>query len=305
MRKIIIAGGTGFIGAGLADFLSQKGYAIVLLSRNAAPSSLQYEHLVWDAHSEDGTWPTALENAYAIINLAGRSVDCIKTPDQCDEILRSRVESTKILGKVVEGLKSPPKVWIQMSTTHIYGDPLSIVCDEESSTGYGLAPEVGRAWESTFKSLKLNGIRRVILRTSFVLGQKGGAMTTLSALTKIGLGGHIGHGKQGMSWIHQTDLNKLFLEALKNHEMEGIYNATSPNPVSNHDFMSALRRSLRIPFGIKSPAFIVRLGAKYFFKTDPELALYGRYCVSNRLSSLGFEFEYPEIYPALLSLVKK
>jgi NAD dependent epimerase/dehydratase family enzyme len=140
----------------------------------------------------------------------GRSVDCIKTPEHQDEILRSRIEATRVLGMAVRSISSPPPVWVQMSTAHIYGDPPHIICTEESPFGYGLAPFVGRAWEEEFRANVLPSQRGVVLRTSFVIGRDrgagGGALARLRMLVRLGLGGRVGSGTQGMSWIHETDM---------------------------------------------------------------------------------------------------
>ena len=177
-RKIVITGGTGFIGMALAEYLSKLDFQVILISRNIPLKSLPYKHCKWDGSSL-GEWTKRLQGAFAIVNLAGRSVNCIKSPDNCDEILRSRVESTLILSQAIEQLDTPPKVWIQMSTAHIYGDPPSSICDEHSALGYGLAPDIGRAWENAFYAAPLAGVRKVAFRTSFVMGKTGGALQTM------------------------------------------------------------------------------------------------------------------------------
>ena len=138
MEKIVIFGGTGFIGFGLAKHLEEKGYETILVARNKPKKNTGFAFQNWDAHSV-GDWVYVLNNAKALVNLAGKSVDCVKTPDNCDLILRSRVDSTKTIGKAMRAVKDPPKIWIQMSTAHIFGDPPFQWCTEGSSTGYGLA----------------------------------------------------------------------------------------------------------------------------------------------------------------------
>ncbi len=301
--RVVIAGGSGFIGVSLAAYLRLQGFSVVVLSRRGGGESREgVTHVHWDARTV-GAWVSHLEGAAALVNLAGRSVDCVKTPDHRDEILRSRVESTLVLGKAVRGVERAPAVWVQMSTAHIYGDPPETVCDEDSAFGMGLAPEVGRAWEAAFDEACPDGVRRVVLRTSFVVGRRNaggaGAMGRLGLLTRLGLGGTIGHGRQGMSWIHEVDMNRLFHRAITDASMSGVYVATSPNPVSNREFMRALRRAVGMPIGLPAPALGVRIAAPLLLRTDPELALYGRYCVSRRLREEGFEFRFPEIGPAL------
>lgn len=302
MKKIVIFGGTGFIGLGLSKFLQSKGYHPVLIARNKPDVNIDF--VAWDAINL-GEWSEQLNGAIAIVNLAGKSVDCIKTPDNCDVILRSRVDSTRVIGEALRSIKNPPKVWIQMSTAHIYGDPPSQVCNEESSIGYGLAPFVGEAWERAFSEALPEDTRGVILRTSFVIGKNGGALSSLKRLVRLGLGGKVGKGNQGMSWIHEDDMNAIIYEAIVNEKYKGVYVASSPNPVSNSDFMKELRSQLNVSIGPSAPLFLVKFGAKYFFKTDPELVIYGRYVKSIRLEKEGFKFKYPQLSEALSSLLSK
>ena len=300
-RRYVIAGGTGFLGTSLAHYLAAGGADVAILSRRAGthPSG---RIVTWDARTV-GDWKAELEGADGLVNLTGRTVDCIKTPDHCDEILRSRVESTRALGAALHEVSDPPPVWVQMSTAHIYGDPPALVCDEDASFGHGLAPTVGKAWEEACAQSCPEAIRRVMLRTSFVLGRAGGALHTLAQLAKLGLGGRVGHGRQGISWIHERDMNRLFDRALTRGDMRGAYIATAPNPVSNAEFMRGVRRRVGRPFGLPAPAIGVRLVAPLIMRTDPDLALYGRYCVSRRLAEEGFEFHFPELDDALADLL--
>lgn len=295
---VVIAGGSGFLGQNLACALVKRGTDVVILSRSKPKNLPEARHLTWDARTV-GDWAECLEGARAVVNLAGRTVDCIKTPDHCDEILRSRVESTLVLGEALKDVKNPPAVWVQMSTAHIYGDPPSIVCDEDSVSGFGLAPDVGRAWEKAFSESKPETMRGVVLRTSFVLGKSGGAMPKLSLIARLGLGGKSGSGTQGMSWIHEHDMDRLFLRAIDDESMRGVYVATAPNPVSNAEFMRTLRKAVGMPVGLPAMGWMVRIGAPLILRTDPELALFGRYCVSRRLREEGFEFKYPDLASAL------
>jgi len=238
-----------------------------------------------------GDWTQKLNHSDAPVNLAGRTVDCIKTADYCDEIPRSRVEATSVLAAAMRGIDSPPAVWVQMSTAHIYGDPPAAVCTEDSALGFGLAPDVRRFWESAFHGAKLPEQRGVILRTSFVIGQDsgagGGALTKMRMLTRIGLGGTIGSGKQGMSWIHEADVNRIFERAINDSSMQGMMVASSPNPELQREFMNQLRRQLRVPFGFPATDLMVWFGAHWLLRTYPELVLYGRYVFPERLVDQG------------------
>jgi uncharacterized protein (TIGR01777 family) len=305
--RIVIAGGSGFIGLSLAEYLSHQGWSVVILSRYRPRGAGPWQHISWDARTLDD-WRQCLEGAAGLVNLVGRSVDCVKTPDHQDEILRSRVEATRVLGLAVRSIASPPPVWAQMSTAHIYGDPPDIVCTEDSPFGYGLAPVVGQAWEQAAQQSVFPSQRLVVLRTGFVIGcdrgAGGSALARFRTLVRLGLGGTVGPGTQGMSWIHETDLNRLIEWALTNAEMQGAYVASSPHPVSQRDFMRTLRRVMGMPVGLPTPAWMVRLGARWFMNTDPDLALYGRYVVSKRLAEEGFEFQFPELEAALRDLLK-
>ena len=303
---VVIAGGSGFLGISLATHLLRSGTQVVLLSRSSPAVSGSWRHVLWNARTL-GDWTPTLDGASGLVNLVGRSVDCVKSPDHRDEILRSRVEATRTLGLAMRAIDAPPPVWVQMSTAHIYGDPPSVVCTEDSSLGAGLAPFVGQAWESEFEAALLESQRGVVLRTSFVIGQDqgagGGALSRLRTLVKLGLGGSVGSGEQGMSWIHEVDMNRLFERGLCDDWMEGLYIASSPNPVSQREFMRAMRKALRVPVGLPAPGWMVRVAAPLLFRSDPELALYGRYVVPQRLCDEGWEFRFPELTGALTDLL--
>ena len=300
-EKIVITGGSGFLGKSLSRHLSSNGYKVVIVSRHCPVKSGPWIHKNWDGIN-NGDWSEELEDASAVVNLAGRSVDCRKTPKNCAEILNSRVNSVKALGKAFEALSSPPRAWIQMSTAHIYGDPPTELCTEDSPFGEGLAPIVGEAWEKAYKEHAPDSVRQVILRTSFVIGNSGGAFPKLRTLARYGLGGKAGNGKQGISWIHEKDMNELMQQCIEDNRYNGTYVATAPEPVSYAAFMKSLRNALRSSIGLPAPAWLIRLGAKFILRTDPELILLGRYCKSTRLEEEGFRFKFPNINEALKDL---
>jgi hypothetical protein len=307
--RVVIAGGSGFLGISLAAHLTAAGAKVVILSRRKPEAA--YDHVRWDARSL-GDWISCLDGAAGLVNLAGRTVDCVKTPDHCDEILRSRVEATRVLGQACRRVASPPPVWVQMSTAHIYGDPPEVHCDESSAFGYGLAPIVGKAWEQAFAESVLPTQRSVVLRTSFVIGRPNpggsGALGTLGVLARLGLGGTVGHGRQGMSWIHEQDMNRLFERGLVDPSMQGAYIASSPTPVRQKLFMKTLRRYAGglggLGLGLPAFAWMVRLGAPLVLRTDPELALYGRFLTPRRLLDEGFDFSFPTLDAACSDLFR-
>lgn len=310
---IVIAGGSGFLGVSLATHLAASGTSVVILSRRApATAANPWRHVEWDARTL-GDWTRCLDGTTGLVNLVGRTVDCIKTPAACDEILRSRVEATRVLGQACATLDKPPPVWVQMSTAHVYGDPPAVRCDEDSPFGYGLAPTVGRAWEEAFAAAIHPAQRGVVVRTSFVIGRRNaggaGAMGKLSLLARLGLGGRVGKGTQGMSWLHERDMNRIFERALTDPAMTGAYIATSPNPVSQREFMRVLRGHTgglgRLGIGLPATASMVRLAAPLVMRTDPDLVLYGRYVLPKRLLAAGFEFEFPTLDAAMADLLRR
>lgn len=311
-RRIVIAGGSGFLGAALARRLVEGGDDVVVFSRGgwaSAPSGVRV--IAWDGRTI-GAWVAAVDGCDAIVNLCGRSVDCVKTAKHCAEIMSSRVESTRVLGEAVAAATKRPRVWVQMSTAHIYGDPAKgVVCDESTALGpeHELAPKVGRAWEAAFDATCPPGVRRVVLRTGFVLGRGEGALKRLETLCRWGLGGRVGRGEQGMSWLHIEDMTRIMVRAIDDDAMTGVYVAAAPGPVSNREFMRELRRVAGGlgGLGVGPPAFewMVRVGAPLVLRTDPELAIYGRYCVPRRLLSEGYAFAFPDLPDALRDVYRR
>lgn len=302
-RKFVLAGGTGFMGRALAERLVARGDEVVVLTRRVGkvPATAGTREVVWDAKGV-GDWVKELDDAADVVNLVGRTVDCVKTEANKREILESRIGSVKALEAGIAAVRTKPRVWVQTGTAHIYGDTWDEVLDDDSPTGVGFAPDVGRAWEAAFFGAKVEGIRRVNLRISFVLGRGGGALGTLAQLARWGLGGTVGSGRQYMSWIHMADMVELFVRALDEERWAGTYVATAPNPVMNREFMRELRRAVGRPWSPPAPGVMVRVGS-FFLRTDPELALLGRRIVPKRLLDEGFRFRFPELAPALVDLL--
>ena len=304
--RVVLAGGTGFLGSGLASELVANGYDVAVLTRRpdqiaaGGARAAGIRHVPWDARTV-GPWAAELDGAAAVVNLVGRSVDCRKTAENRRAILESRVDSVRALAAAYGRCDRPPPVWVQTATAHIYGDTADEILDESSPVGRGFAPEVGTAWERALDEADLGGCRRVVLRISFVLGRGGGAMRTLARLTRWFLGGTVGSGRQYISWIHQADMNAIFLRAVRRPEMSGVYVATAPGPVTNRQFMRELRRALHRPWSPPVPEPVVRLGA-WLMRTDPELALLGRRCVPTRMLNEGFTFHFPTLPEALHDL---
>lgn len=300
---MVIAGGRGFLGRSLTLAAVARGYEVTVLSRDDRAGVPGARVVRWDGRTR-GAWVSELEGAAAVVNLAGRNVNCRYTKAALREIDGSRIDSVRAIGDAIHGCKRPPPVWIQAATLAIYGDAGDRWCDEEVPAGEGVPVQTAGKWEAAFAQSPTPLTRRILLRISFALGRGGGALGTLAALTRCFLGGAAGGGRQFISWIHLTDLNRAFLRAIEDETMEGVYNATSPEPVTNAVFMSELRRALGRPWSPPVPAWLVRLGCR-LLRTEPVLALTGRRGDPRRLEEAGFTFRFPtlsealrEVYPA-------
>jgi len=292
MKKIVISGGTGFIGTYLTKRFKEKGYFVRIISRSQ-------NSIPWDEQEI----AKVLEDSELIINLAGKTINCRYTDQNKKEIVDSRVNSTLMIGNAIKACKVPPKLWINASATGIYSSTNPILATEGStSLGTDFLAEVVKIWEQTFFDFKLSNTRQIALRTSVVLGKNGGALKPLALLTRLRLGGMQGSGNQKMSWIHMEDYFRILLFALENNSLKGIINATSPEPISNKLFMSTLRKTLHIRFGLNAPEIAIRLGSK-LIGIEPELILNNSYVEPKRLIDTGFSFTFPKLSLALDELL--
>jgi len=298
--RLVLAGGKGFVGQELARTLTGSR-EIVVLTRSAAPGNGEVRHAVWDGQNV-GAWKQWLDGAHALVNLTGARIDCPHTPENRREILDSRVNSVRVLSKAVLECDRPPHVWVQASAVGYYGDTSPRISDEGSPPGEGFIAEVCKEWESAFQAAALPATRKVTLRLAPVLGREGGILPALSNITRLFLGGAAGSGEQYMSWIHIADLTTMFQWALDRDDLDGVFNASSPNPVQNSEFMRTLRRALHRPWTPRVPAWAVRLSA-HIIGTDPNLILQGQRCTPKRFVDKGFTFQYPSLGSALEDLL--
>lgn len=298
MKKIIIPGGSGFLGQHLANYFSKKGFEIVILSRSEKPSKGNIHYKKWDGKTL-GDWATSFENALVVINMAGRSVDCRYTEKNKADVLNSRIDSTKIIGEAIKNCQNPPQIWLNSSTGTIYRYSEDMEMTEtKGEIGEGFSVNVAKAWEKTFNETKLPNVRKVVMRTSIVIGKNGGAMRPLINLTKVGLGGFQGSGKQFVSWLQVEDFCRIVEFLINNDNAKGVYNVVSPKPVRNQFFMKTLRKILGVPIGLPAMKWMIEIGA-FFMRTESELVLKSRRLVPERLLSEGFEFQYVEIEDGL------
>lgn len=301
-KRIILVGGSGFLGRSLASELRRCDYEVTVLTRSPRGRSDGIEEVEWDG-IHLGEWIKILDGAETVINLSGRSVNCRHTPENVREINESRVNSVRTIAAAIDLVKTPPRVWVQSGSLALYGDTADRWCDENSPLGQGEATETCKLWENAFNSASTPKTRKVLLRIGFVLGPDGGALSVLEKLTKWFLGGTVGNGRQFMSWIHIADMNRMFLEAIGREELSGAFNATSPQPVTNREFMGELRRALHRPWSPPAPAWAVHVGS-WFMRTEPSLALTGRRCAPKKFLDAGFQFQFPELRGALADIYK-
>ncbi len=309
-KKIIIAGGRGFLGQRLKRALIAQGCEVVVLTRMPGKSTEpQYREVPWTGDGQ-GPWVKELEDAEVLINLAGHSVNCRFSPDNRKAILDSRLNSVRQLGQAVQHTPNPPALWIQAAGISIYGDAGDQVCDEHSCTrltqGRNLPhetflPEVCHQWETTFEAVPLMHTRKVILRLSSVLDPEAGALRLLGPMTRWGLGGYCLPGTQYMSWIHIEDWIRCMEWLMEHPEASGTYNVTAPQPVMNRTFMHTLRTTLRRPWSPPIPPWALRCGC-LLMQTEPALVLASIRAIPQRLQNEGFTFQFPELPEALYQL---
>lgn len=292
--KIILAGGTGFIGTYLSDKFQQQGYEVIHISRRPG-------HISWQNHKDI---VEALEQAEMLINLAGKSVDCRYTEKNRKAIIDSRTETTQLLGAAVLACKQPPALWINSSTATIYRHAEDRPMTEAGGEiGTGFSVEVAKAWEQAFFSFKLPATRQAALRIAIVLGEHGGVMTPYKNLVRFGLGGVQGPGTQRFSWIHIEDIYGIISFLQAREDLSGLFNCASPNPVTNRELMSELRRVMNRSFGLPSPKWLLELGA-VMIQTETELILKSRWVIPERLEREGYTFKFPHLDQTLRDILQ-
>ena len=293
-KKIVIAGGTGFIGQYLEEKFMDLGYKVKIISR-------QPQHISW---SNQAGIIDALDQSEMIINLAGKSVNCRYTDRNKKEILQSRSETTKILGIAILACKNPPSLWINSSTATIYRHAEDFPMTEaRGEIGSGFSVDVAKAWEQSLFDFKLPQTRQVALRMAIVLGEEGGVMHPYINLVRYGLGGVQGSGKQMFSWIHIEDLYQIILFLQENKDLSGVFNCSAPQPITNRVFMETLRNTMKRKFGLHSPKWMLEMGA-VFMRTETELILKSRWVIPERLKKEGFRFTFDSIEKALQQIME-
>lgn len=305
-KKIVLAGGTGFLGNTLARRFQKAGWRVVVLTRGIAREENGVSFAHWDGKTLS-PWTEELNRAAALVNLSGRTVDCRYHARNRGHILDSRVDSTRVLGQAIARCEAPPPVWLNSSTATIYKHSFDKPMDEAGGEIGGtpvakdeFSVEVAVAWEKAFNEAETPGVRKVALRSAMVLGNyRNSVYPVLRRLTRLGLGGRMASGRQFVSWIHENDFCRAIEWLIENKTIEGVVNLASPTPLPNREMTAILRRVCRAPFGVGLPAplWLLELGA-FFLRTETELIIKSRRVVPGRLTAAGFAFNFTEFETA-------
>ena len=302
-KRIIIAGGSGFIGSALARKFTRRGYAVVILTRSPRARQDGVNEVAWDGRTPDA-WTEQLDGAEAVINLTGKNINCPHTPQNLLALTASRVDSVNAIATAIAGCKTPPSVWIQASAIGFYGDTGDKLCAESEPKGVGALAEICGAWEAAFSAANVPETRKVTLRIGFVLGRDGGALPILCRLVKFYLGGEAGNGRQYISWIHLGDLVQMFVLTAEQPRFFGVFNAVAPDAMTNAEFMGELRKTLHRPWSPPVPEFAVRLGSR-LMGSEATLMLMSSCCTPERFLASEFKFQFPNLKAALTDLCLK
>ncbi len=295
--KIIIAGGSGFLGKALENHF--QNHEVWILTRNPKRPN----EILWDAKTL-GDWTDSLEKADVLINMTGKSVDCRYNDINRAEILRSRIDSTNVLQRVIDNCKNPPKTWLNSSSATIYiHAETQLMTEANGIIGDDFSMNICKSWEKAFFASPTSHTRKVALRTAIVLGREGEAFHKLKTITRLGLGGQQGNGRQKMSWIHVEDFCRAVEFIIRDENINGAINISAPNPIDNQSFMKILRDKLKVPFGLPSPTFLLEIGT-LFLQTETELLLKSRNVYPERLLNSGFRFRFESVDEALKELVE-
>src|SRR5262245_35422987 len=308
--KVLIPGGAGQVGTVLARAFHAAGHQVIVLSRS--PRAAPWRVVEWDPPAIDA-WANEFNDATAVINLAGRSVNCRYTSANRRAIMESRLASTAAVSAAIQCAASPPPVWLQASTATIYAHRYDAVNDEatgrlggaeqDAPASWQFSIEVAQAWERACNEAALPRTRRVLMRSAMTMSpDRGGIFDTLLGLVRRGFGGKAADGRQYISWIHEVDFIRAVQFLIDNRSIAGPVNLAAPNPLPNAEFMHALRAAWGTSIGLPAARWMLALGA-HFMRTETELVLKSRRVVPGRLAALGFTFAFPNWEQAAADLV--
>ncbi|MCU0491013.1 MAG: TIGR01777 family oxidoreductase [Chloroflexaceae bacterium] len=298
-RKIVIPGGAGYLGQAFAAHFAAQGDQVYILSRRAQPDAGNIHYLAWDGATL-GPWASVFDGADAVINMAGRTVNCRYNARNKRQIYDSRLRSTRVIGQAIATCARPPRVWLNASSATIYRDADDREVDEASGEiGSGFSVDVCQKWEFELWNSPTPHTRKVALRMAVVFGRgKGGPAEAFANIVRLGLGGTQGNGRQYVSWIHMADCIRSLEWLLAHEALSGPVNLAAPNPLPNREFMRTFRQMCRQPIGLPANRLMLEVGA-FFLRTETELLLKSRRVVPGRLRESGFSFAYPTFAEAL------
>ena len=353
-KKIIITGGTGFIGQALAKHFGKENHVVILSRQSVNSHNNNYDKKLvkanngynitywrWDGIHVEKHWAQEIEGADIVINLAGKSVNCRYNEKNKREIFDSRTDATKVIGQAIRESAVPPKLWINAASATTYRNATDKPQDELTGVisdkkvdnmpystldqcrwvykrfiarlrhGRGskqyqdldldFSVQVCKLWEKTFFEQRTPFTRKIALRTAITLGA-GGVIVPYFNLLKFKLGGHQGNGRQMYSWVHVEDVCRAIEFCFEHTEMEGAYNLSSPNAVTNDAFMRTLRKITGHKIGLPASATMLEIGAA-LIGTETELILKSRWVIPTKLLQEGFQFKYPHLEDALQEIV--
>ena len=308
--KIVIAGGTGFLGRALVNHLAARGHDIVVLSRTPSPAQLPGRQVGWDPDgglpttgtSEQLAWPGEIDGADAIVNLAGAGMaDKRWSAARKDLLRKSRVRSTRSLVAAIRAATQRPSIFIQGSAVGFYGPSDDRVFDESFPPGADLLGDMCTAWEAEAHPVSALGPRLVIMRSGVVLAKDGGVLPPMVRPFKLFVGGPVATGHQYLSWIHRDDWLSFVTWAIDTPSVSGVYNVTSPAPVTNEEFSKAIGRAVQRPCWLRVPAFALRT---LFGEMANDMLIHGQRVIPKRAQDAGFRFTYPAVDAALSAALK-
>ncbi|HTO93518.1 MAG TPA: TIGR01777 family oxidoreductase [Bacteroidota bacterium] len=298
--KIVVAGGTGFVGGAVIERLRSGGHDVVALARDTSRAALPagVQCVRWDGETV-GAWAPHVREADAVVNLAGASLAGGRwTSWRKREILASRVNATRALLDAMAGGERTPRVYVSSSAVGYYGDVESGDVTEDHPPGFGFLADVCVRWEQEALAASGLGARVVILRTGVVLGSGGGALPRMMLPFRLFAGGPVGSGRQAFPWIHRDDVADIVAFAISRDDVRGPLNVTAPEAVDMRGFCAALGRALSRPSWLPVPPFVLRAALGEM----ADMLLTGQRVVPARLTMLGYTFRYPTLAPALASI---
>ncbi len=300
--KIAIAGATGFVGSRLVEQLQAQGHEVVIFTRSPQQAGNRFgqAQVVGYNPLRSGEWQAAISGCDAVVNLAGEPIAEKRwTPAQKRKILESRQVGTQKIVEAISLASVKPTVLINASAIGYYGTSETSKFDENSPAGTDFLAEVCTAWETAAQAVTTNGTRLVILRLGIVLGENGGALGKMLAPFSAFVGGPIGSGKQWFSWVHRDDVVKLIIESIVNPQMQGVYNATAPNPVTMDGFAQTLGTVMNRPSWLPVPNFALEA----ILGEGAIVVLQGQQVVPTHTLAQGFDFQYFTLQPALSAIL--